>query len=385
VELAVIGRRLCGPLTGVGRYLEYLLYHWSRTETPFRRIRVWTPAEPELPPGTLGGAVELCVEPSRLPPLAWENLALPARLRGAAVIFGPYTLPWRAAGASVVSNLGIYESRPEDFSWWQRARTSPFFRRSARIARLVIANSQSTRREIVAHYGVAESKIRVIYPGVDDSFRPRGGDGVPAALRAAYGLPDAPYFLFVGKLSRRRNIPLLLDAFARLRREKTAPHALLLVGPDYLGVNAPRLIAERGLDGAAFYVPFAPREDLIGLYSAATAFVLPTEHEGFSFTILEAMACGAPVVTFDHPPLNEAGVREAVLAIEQPSAEALFAALREMAERPERRDELRRLGLACAARFSWREVAGQTMAVLCEAAGVPYVHRSKQEHHSPIL
>ena len=146
---------------------------------------------------------------------------------------------------------------------------------------------------------------------------------------------------------------------------------MLFRSPDYLGVDAPRLISERGLDGAAFYIPFAPREDLIELYSAATAFVLPTEHEGFSFTILEAMACGAPVVTFDHPPLHEAGVHEATLAIERPSAEALSKALCEIIDQPDLRDRLRRAGLACASRFSWKQVAADTMAVLCEGAGYP--------------
>jgi glycosyltransferase involved in cell wall biosynthesis len=371
VELAVIARRMCGPLTGVGRYLEYLLYHWSRAQTPFRRIVVYAPSEPALAPGTLGGGVELRVLPSALPGLAWENLALPARMERPDVLFGPYTLPWRAPGIPVVSNLGIYESRPEDFSWWQRARTTPFFRHSAQRARLVVANSESTRRDVAQYYGVDPLKIRVVYPGVDDAFRPLGGEAIPARLSQAYGVPARPFFLFVGKLSRRRNVPMLLDAFAKLRRQRNAPHALVIVGPDYLGVNAPRLIGERGLGEAAFYIPFAPREDLVELYSAATAFVLPTEHEGFSFTILEALACGAPVVTFDHPPLNEAGVREAVLAIEQPSAETLFTAMRDLAGQPERREDLRRRGLACAARFSWREVARQTMDVLCEAAGLP--------------
>lgn len=368
MTLAVIARRLCGPLTGVARYLEYLLYHWSRSDSPFRRVVVYVPSPPELDPGTLDGPVELRVLASPLPGLAWENLVLPARMEPADVVFGPYTLPWFVSRSSVVSNLGIYESRPEDFSWWQRARTTPFFGRSARRARLVIANSGSTRNDLIRYYGVDPARIRVIFPGVDDAFRPRGGSTVPARLRDKYRLQDAPYFLFVGKLSRRRNIPMLLDAFARLRQEGRAPHLLLIAGPDYLGVDAPRLIAERKLERAAFYIPFAPREDLVELYSAATAFVLPTEHEGFSFTILEAMACGAPVVTFDHPPLNEAGVRDAVLAIERPSAEALFTALRELVDHPDRRAALRDRGLACAAQFSWKQVAEQTMDVLIEAS-----------------
>jgi glycosyltransferase involved in cell wall biosynthesis len=300
----------------------------------------------------------------------WENLVLPARMAPADVLFGPYTLPWRASGASVVSNLGIYESRPEDFSWWQRARTTPFFRHSVQQARFVIANSDSTRRDIVQFYNADDSKIRVIRPGVDEAFKPLGGDRVPARLARTWGVPEGPFFLFVGKLSKRRNIPMLLEAFASVRRTRQAPHSLLIIGPDYLGVDAPGQIARQGLEGAAFYIPFAPREDLVELYSAATAFVLPTLHEGFSFTILEAMACGAPVITFDHPPLNEAGVREASLALVEVSAAALAGAMQEMLDHPARREQLRQAGLACASHFSWKQVAADTMAVLGEAAGV---------------
>ena len=369
MELAVIARRLCEPLTGVGRYLEYLLYHWGRAATPFQRVLVYAPGQPSIPPDTLAGPVELRVLPSRWPPLIWENLELPPRLEKPEVLFAPYTLPWRAPGIPVVSNLGIYESRPQDFSWWQRARTTPFFRHSARRSRLVIANSESTRRDLIRHYGVEAFKIRVILPGVDDRFHPAGGDGIPSRLAQTYRLPGGPFFLFVGKLSRRRNIPMLLDAFARLVRDQRAPHRLLLVGPDYLGVDAPRLIAERDLQQAAFHLPFAPREDLVELYSACTAFVLPTLHEGFSFTILEAMACGAPVLTFDHPPLREAGMAEAALVVEPPSASGLFQAMREIIDRPDSRQRLRQKGLACAARFSWKHAAARTMAALCEAAG----------------
>jgi glycosyltransferase involved in cell wall biosynthesis len=364
MDLAVVARRLCGPLTGVGRYLEYLLYHWGRMDTPFRRIVAYCPSSPSL---HIQGRVELRVLSSRLPPLAWENLVLPLRMEKADVLFGPYTLPWRASGIPVVSNLGIYESRPEDFPWSQRVRTIPFFRHSARRARLVIANSESTRRDVVQYLGVEDSRVRVIYPGVDDAFRPLGGDAVPERMARAWGVPAGPFFLFVGKLSKRRNLPMLLDAYARLRRERAVPHSLLIIGPDYLGVNAPGLIAERRLEGAAFYIPFAPREDLAQLYSAATAFVLPTLHEGFSFTILEALACAAPVVTFDHPPLREAGLREAVLVADRISADGLYDALRRILDEPGARDELRRAGLACAARFSWRKVAEQTMGLLCEA------------------
>ena len=115
MELAVIGRRLCEPLTGVGRYLEYVLRHWAR-DSPFSRIVVFTPSEPNLRKDEFEPSVELRVIPSRLPPLLWENLVLPAKLSRYDLIFAPYTLPWSLAQHGAVSNLGIYESRAGDFS-----------------------------------------------------------------------------------------------------------------------------------------------------------------------------------------------------------------------------------------------------------------------------
>ena len=109
MELAVIGRRLCEPLTGVGRYLNRLLFHWSRLDTPFDRIVVYAPSEPQLCDDVFRGQVELRVVPGKASPLIWENFTLSHRLESADLIFGAYSVPVGRAGDSVVSNLGIYE------------------------------------------------------------------------------------------------------------------------------------------------------------------------------------------------------------------------------------------------------------------------------------
>ena len=116
------------------------------------------------------------------------------------------------------------------------------------------------------------------------------------------------------------------------------------------------------------YVPFLSHAELIPLYGAAEAFVLPTIHEGFSFTILEALACGCPVVTFPHAAL-EGGVERAVYLAAQPDVAALAAALGGVAANANLRAELRDRGLACAARFSWRRNAEETLRLLEEVAG----------------
>ncbi len=372
MELAVIGHRLCEPLTGVGRYLEALLYQWSRVETPFRRIIVYCPGEPNIAPDAIGPPVELRVVSSRLYSLLWENrllwenLALPPAMDRCDLLFAPYTLPWSCSAPKVVSNLGIYESRPGDFPIGRRLRSLAGFHHAVHEAHMVIANSEATRRDLVRFYGIKSSKVEVIYPGVDEPFSPTlSPDGPRGDIRDTLGIPNAPFFLFVGKLSRRRNIPLLLQAFRQLTDSGNVPHSLVIVGPDPLGVHVPERVADMLLSRRVVYFPYLDSQSLADLYRQATAFVLPTMGEGFSFTVLEAMACGAPVVVFDHAAL-ECGVREASLVVHDRSAEGLSLALSDVAHEATQR-RLQQKSLDCARKFSWRKTAQQTAAALLAA------------------
>jgi glycosyltransferase involved in cell wall biosynthesis len=368
-ELAVIGRRLTEPLTGVGRYIECLLRHWKSQDIPFESIRLYVPGEPQLPADVLGGRVTVEVIAQKVSPLYWENFQLPVRLRSADVIFAPYTLPWFSASRGVVSNLGIYESRPADFSLLSRLRTTPFFRRSVRSAIRTIANSESTRSDLIHHYGAHREQIDVVQLGADERLTPGPPEAMghlPAEIRAKYRLPDLPYFLLVGKLSRRRNIPLLIKAFAQSSRRLPQPHQLVLIGPDYLGLNPLGLAEQAGIADNVSHTPFAPMDDLAHLYRGATAFVLPTEHEGFSLTVPEAMASGTPAIVFDHAALD-GPLRDAAWIV-NPTADALTTAMIQIATDEPLRAKLRERSIACAPHYRWETTAQKTMDILAAAA-----------------
>ena len=362
-ELAVIGRRLCEPPTGVGRYLECLLRWWKRDPGLFERIRVFCPGEPRLSDEARGGPIQIEIVPPRVSPLFWENFQLPSRLRGADLIFAPYTLPWTLASRGVVSNLGIYDA--SQFSWLARLRTEPFFRHSARAARAVVVNSASTAHDVENAYGpFPDRKVVVALLGADERLRPgEPGQPLDEAVRRKYGLPYGPFFLMAGKLSKRRNVPLLIEAFARAG---LPGHRLVLVGPDYLGLDPASLAREHGVGEAVTHLDYVPMEDLEKLYQATTAFVLPTEHEGFSLTIPEAMACGAPVIAFDHAAL-EGCLRWAVAIVEPRTAAGLSQVLIEIATSAALRQRLRERSLAAVATLRWEDTARTTMFVLEEA------------------
>lgn len=369
-ELAVIGRRLCEPLTGVGRYLECLLRWWGRMDTPFERIRVYAPGAPNLPAEALRAA-EVVVVPGGGRPLIWENWTLPRRTTNRELLFGAYTLPWFPAGRGVVSNLGIYESRPEDFPWRARAATVPFYRHSARRARRVIANSTSTKQDVVRYLGARAENVDVVLLGADELLAP--GETSPAplppAVRQEYAIPEGPYFLFVGKLSKRRNVPLLIEAFAAAKRGGAMKERLVLIGPDAWGIDPAGSAERAGVSADVVWARHAPMSDLAHLYRGATAFVLPTEHEGFSLTIPEAMACGTPALVFDHPSL-EGGLREAAMLVRPPTTEGLAEALRRVAGDAALRQRLRLRSLECAKEFRWERTARRTMEILARAAGL---------------
>ena len=368
-ELAVIGRRLTEPLTGVGRYTECLLRHWKSQEIPFESIRLYVPGEPQLPADVLGGRVSVKVIPQKFSPLYWENVQVPAHLRKSDLIFAPYTLPWFSASRGVVSNLGIYDSRPADFFLMARLRTTPFFRHSVRSAVRGIANSESTRNDLAQHYGANREAIDVVHLGADErlSLGPLEEVGhVPAEIRSKYHLPDMPYFLLLGKLSKRRNIPLLIKAFAQTRKTLPQAHQLVLIGPDYLGLNPLKLADQAGVAGAVTHATFAPMDDLAHLYRGATGFVLPTEHEGFSLTIPEAMASGTPSIVFDHAAL-EGPLREAAWIVD-PTLDALAAAMTRIATDASLRTSLRQQSIACAQHYRCEATARKTMCILAEAA-----------------
>jgi glycosyltransferase involved in cell wall biosynthesis len=367
VILGIDAGRAVGDRTGVGRNISYLLGAWSRQDIPFDRVRVFSPAPLVEVPADDRFALEVLRGPGT--GLLWQALRLRPAAAGVDVLLGHYTLPPGYRGRGVVYNLGIYRGRFAMPGWRTRLRTR-HFRASARRAAAVIANSESTKADVVRWYGVDPGRIRVVWPGAGGEFRPpRPGDeeATAAALERALGRRDVPYLLFVGKLSARRNIPALIESVAALRGRHPDLH-LLIVGPNTGEVPVERLIDEQGLDGVARHVPFLDHDLLAPLYRGASAFVLPTEHEGFSHTIPEALASGCPVVTVDHAALDDAAVRDCVLVVPDPSPERLAAAVEQVLSQPDVRERLVRAGLETAKTLSWEQTARQTMAVLAEVA-----------------
>ena len=169
--------------------------------------------------------------------------------------------------------------------------------RSCRRADHIITISESSKRDLVEIYRLDPERITVTYPGPAENCKPMDAGQAKDRLREAYGI-EAPFILYVGNLEPRKNLSRLLEAFAELKRKERMVHKLVIVGQKawiYDGIF--ESIRNHSLAREVFLTGYIPVNDLPFFYNAATLMVYPSIYEGFGLPVVEAMACGTPVVT----------------------------------------------------------------------------------------
>jgi glycosyltransferase involved in cell wall biosynthesis len=362
--------RLYGQRLGVARYIEYLLKYWSTMLDAGDRCTLYVhePADAELL--NLSAAYDARLVRPRLTNALWENLLLPFSARDLDVLFGPsYTLPLAYGGRSVVSIHSVDEVQPGAHTFWHHLTYTQKYRLSAHRADRVIVNAVSTKERVQERYGVPEEKIDVIWLGADDAFVPTEDPALLRDTRVRLLGADRPYVLFAGGLSRRRNVPMLLEAFGLLKREKKIPHALLLFGPNRSKLPLDELTRRFGIEHDVVQTDgrVAHHHELVPVYGAADLFVLPSSSEGFSLTLAEAMSCGVPVVTVNRAALGEVAYGYAC-TIDDPNVEDLAKAMDSVLGDEQRSRELRARSVERAKSMRWRETARRTLDVLRRVA-----------------
>jgi glycosyltransferase involved in cell wall biosynthesis len=238
------------------------------------------------------------------------------------------------------------------------------FAAAAKRARLVIAVSEFSADEIASHTAIPRERIRVVPNGVD--LERATAEQVDAARRA-FGIDDRPYVFWAGTFQPRKNVRVLLDAFARLDVEGV-PHRLVLAGPPGWKPDDADAVAARSLGDRVRLLGPVDREHLFPLFAGADLFAFPSRHEGFGIPVLEAMAQGTPVVAADIPPVREVAADAArLLPPDDPDAwvDALDELLHDEAERSRLADS----GRQRAQGYSWTRCAQETRAIYREALG----------------
>jgi len=243
------------------------------------------------------------------------------------------------------------------------------FARVRRQADLVIVPSTAAAEDVVRYLKMERERIIVIPMGCEPRFHPVVNPVRIAEVRQRYALPDR-YALFVGTLEPRKNIGTLLQAFARLRVERP-PDDLKLVVAGGKGWGEVRFFATMEtleMREHVIFTGFVEDDDLPDLYRGAQMFVYPSLYEGFGLPILEAMACGVPVVTSSCSSLPEVAGNAALLT-DPTRPDELAAAMSALVSDDALRAELRWKGIARAKNFTWEAVARQTLAVYRAVGG----------------
>ena len=229
---------------------------------------------------------------------------------------------------------------------------------AARRARAIIAVSESVKADIVRILGVPADKVHVVYSAPSDQFRRLPPDAT-TAVRRKYALPEQ-FVLYVGTIEPRKNLVRLLEAFASLPNR---PPALVIAGARGWKDQQVFAAVERlGLQHSVHYLGYVPQEELIVLYNLARVLAFPSLYEGCGLPVLEAMACGTPVVTSRRGGLVEmAG--DAAEFVDPTSVQSIANGLQRVLTDPYRQADLRENGYAQVRRFSWRATAARTWQI----------------------
>jgi glycosyltransferase involved in cell wall biosynthesis len=305
----------------------------------------------------------------RIPRTLSEHLYSPVRLPLSRIdVFNTLMAPLVNKPWSLVIHMKTMHAftAPDSLSPMARAYRRMNYPRSARLADAIIINSESLRSEVEQYLEVDASKLRLIYEAVDhDLFKPGDAGAARAAIRSR-GV-TRPFVLFVSSLWPYKNCDGLLRAWA-LARGDLGERQLVIVGGGRDEQYVARLHAladELGIAGDVVFVGGIPLEETVRFYQAADVFVYPSLNETFGLPILEAMACGCPVVTSDTSAMPETAGGAAVLSDPKDPA-SLAKAIIEAAS-PDR-DRLRDLGLRRASQFTWGATAAATLDVYREMA-----------------
>ncbi len=347
---------------GVHRYIYYLLAHLPRVGC---RVTVFAGPHSRLPED--GYAVRRSRWPTAKPPVrvVWEQVVQPWALRRARVdlVHGPvFVGPLLTPCPTVVTVHDLSFLRyPHFFRPANRLYLRVFTRASVHRARRVIAVSNHAAEETVRLLGVDRRRIDVIYHGVDPALRPLPPEEVET-FRRREGLPER-FVLYVGTLEPRKNLIRLVEAFATLRPAALRPAPILILagarGWYFRDLFA--RVEQLGLRDRVLFPGYVPSDRLALWYNAATVFAYPSLYEGFGMPVVEAQACGTPVLTSDRSALPEAA-GDGALLVNPEDVEAIAEGLRRMLTDEPLRAELKRRGLAHAARFTWQKTAADTVA-----------------------
>ncbi len=367
MRIGIDGRELLrGRITGIGRFLRNFLDGVTLLRPPHEFIVY---GDERTDPGAVAPPTQLRVIPQRAT-LWWDHVSLSRAVAadGVDLLFSPYDKgPLRRRCPLVLTAHDLLFLTLSEFSGVRRALYNRFYillrRRMFDRATALLTVSAASRDDLIRLFGVPPDRVHIVPNAVAKACRPVEDRAEIDRVRACYGATES-YLMYVGNFKPHKNVRSLLDAYTRLPQRLQNDHRLLLCGHlDAFGEQVRRTAAARGIESRVTFPGAVPDEDLPALYTGASAFVFPSLYEGVGIPPLEAMACGAPVICSDAPPLPEA-VGDAAIAVNARSPEAIAQAVTRVLTDEGLRANLRVRGLERAALFSVERVTRMILDVL---------------------
>jgi glycosyltransferase involved in cell wall biosynthesis len=357
-------RALHSPAAGVRRYITQLIDAIRRVSPETELVAVGVRNTTNLPPGVIARRSRGSLPTN----LGWMLTGIPLATygHGLDVFHAPaYTAPLAGTPPVVLTVHDVsYARRPGDYPYKLDPIRQWFYRASARHAAAIVTDSAFSASEIEAAYEIRRDQIAVVPLAADQRFCP---------VEAGHPLPElagTPYVLHVGELHARRRPGLLLEAILRVRDQHPSLQRLAIVFIGRDRGEGPALAARARAAGVPDVVRLLGArsdEDLLMALRGASAFVYASRYEGFGLPVLEAMACGTPVVAAAEASVSEV-VADGGCLVADASAETFAAALATVLLDGTETARLRRMGLLRAAQFSWERTARETLAVYARVA-----------------
>lgn len=360
---------------GIGRYTRNLIRALAEKESRYQYTLFvaggWS-EEDRMRPWPANFRLRSVPLSDRWMHVLWQRLRLPVPIQA---IIGPldlfhspdFVLPptGRTPAILTVHDLSFMRV-PQYFVPGFRQYLQSAVSRAAQRARHILADSASTRRDLIELMSIESNRVSVLYPGVEARFRPVRDNAELAKIRSQYKLPER-FILGLSTLQPRKNFDGLIKAFRILlaEREDTLRigdlHLVIVGGKGWMYEETMALVQGYGLEQRIHFPGFANDSDLPAIYSLAEVFAFPSWYEGFGIPVLEAMACGVPVVAADNSSLPEA-VGDAGLLVDAADIHALAEALAQLLTDQLLRARLIQNGYQQAQRFSWEEAAQQLLS-----------------------
>jgi glycosyltransferase involved in cell wall biosynthesis len=376
VRVAIDYTAAVNQSAGIGRFVRSLIAALGQLDVENQYLLIHAApnglTEPSFPDGPNFRHRNLRL-PQRYLDIVWQRLGLPLPvdwLTGPVDLFHSpdFVLPPVQAASSLLTVHDLaFLVYPECADARLRAYLERAVPRSVARADFVVTDSENTRRDVIRLLGVRPERVAVVYGGVDPSFRPIDDPVRLRALRERLGVGEAPFILAVGVIEPRKNLVRLFEAFERLRdrlhERQAAAVKLVVVGRrGWLWEDILARADRSPWRDEIIFPGFVPESELATLYSAAAVLAFPSLYEGFGLPILEAMACGTPVVASNSSSLPEV-LGEAGLPVDPNDVDGLAAALELALLDEPLRAKLRQRGLAQAARFNWPAAARRLLQV----------------------